>query len=151
MKKIKVSGVDLYRYCSDMGLMLSWGISLQKILVEMETCQDNHFLKTVTEELSEEIMKGAGLKEVFQKYPSVFKPAFIKWIRIGERFGILDHVFLQMAGLMRFDNLLVRKNGKVSPEDLGSFLLRLGEFFRNQRSEERRVGKECRSRWSPYH
>ena len=22
---------------------------------------------------------------------------------------------------------------------------------RNHRSEERRVGKECRSRWSPYH
>ena len=22
---------------------------------------------------------------------------------------------------------------------------------RNRRSEERRVGKECRSRWSPYH
>ena len=26
------------------------------------------------------------------------------------------------------------------------------EFLRNAiRSEERRVGKECRSRWSPYH
>src|SRR5256886_17566685 len=24
-------------------------------------------------------------------------------------------------------------------------------FFPNNRSEERRVGKECRSRWSPYH
>ena len=24
-------------------------------------------------------------------------------------------------------------------------------FNRNYRSEERRVGKECRSRWSPYH
>ena len=24
-------------------------------------------------------------------------------------------------------------------------------FFDNGRSEERRVGKECRSRWSPYH
>ena len=23
--------------------------------------------------------------------------------------------------------------------------------FRGARSEERRVGKECRSRWSPYH
>src|SRR3712207_7832005 len=23
--------------------------------------------------------------------------------------------------------------------------------FRSKRSEERRVGKECRSRWSPYH
>src|SRR5260221_11232479 len=25
------------------------------------------------------------------------------------------------------------------------------EFIPTQRSEERRVGKECRSRWSPYH
>ena len=24
-------------------------------------------------------------------------------------------------------------------------------FVRDNRSEERRVGKECRSRWSPYH
>ena len=26
-----------------------------------------------------------------------------------------------------------------------------GEFYEISRSEERRVGKECRSRWSPYH
>ena len=26
-----------------------------------------------------------------------------------------------------------------------------GETYHNPRSEERRVGKECRSRWSPYH
>src|SRR2546425_13154697 len=25
------------------------------------------------------------------------------------------------------------------------------EFYQKGRSEERRVGKECRSRWSPYH
>ena len=25
------------------------------------------------------------------------------------------------------------------------------ELFEEARSEERRVGKECRSRWSPYH
>ena len=24
-------------------------------------------------------------------------------------------------------------------------------YFQTERSEERRVGKECRSRWSPYH
>src|ERR1017187_8193596 len=27
----------------------------------------------------------------------------------------------------------------------------LGAEFQPQRSEERRVGEECRSRWSPYH
>ena len=28
-------------------------------------------------------------------------------------------------------------------------MVRLNNY--NRRSEERRVGKECRSRWSPYH
>src|SRR3712207_8323681 len=28
---------------------------------------------------------------------------------------------------------------------------RFATYRRNERSEERRVGKECRSRWSPYH
>ena len=27
----------------------------------------------------------------------------------------------------------------------------MGHFLGSERSEERRVGKECRSRWSPYH
>src|SRR2546429_8239014 len=28
---------------------------------------------------------------------------------------------------------------------------RANDSFQTERSEERRVGKECRSRWSPYH
>ena len=35
--------------------------------------------------------------------------------------------------------------------DKGYFLERMKEGVRAERSEERRVGKECRSRWSPYH
>src|SRR2546429_9996299 len=30
-------------------------------------------------------------------------------------------------------------------------LAQLSHFVQEPRSEERRVGKECRSRWSPYH
>src|SRR2546430_17210006 len=37
----------------------------------------------------------------------------------------------------------------LDPEILLSVLT--AEFADRQRSEERRVGKECRSRWSPYH
>src|ERR1043166_5930273 len=33
----------------------------------------------------------------------------------------------------------------------GKWELAHGETFDRSRSEERRVGKECRSRWSPYH
>src|SRR5215469_4063997 len=37
----------------------------------------------------------------------------------------------------------------VRPDGVGAALG--GRRFRAARSEERRVGKECRSRWSPYH
>ena len=33
----------------------------------------------------------------------------------------------------------------------GLFIAHIGLIFAVYRSEERRVGKECRSRWSPYH
>src|SRR5258706_11490142 len=40
----------------------------------------------------------------------------------------------------------------VGPKILGLAITRLFEgFVKKIRSEERRVGKECRSRWSPYH
>ena len=45
---------------------------------------------------------------------------------------------------------------KMYAPQLGYFCLRLvrqedAEEIVQERSEERRVGKECRSRWSPYH
>ena len=36
-------------------------------------------------------------------------------------------------------------------DDSEDYLARHAGFRHDHRSEERRVGKECRSRWSPYH
>ena len=41
-----------------------------------------------------------------------------------------------------------RRNGR---DINGILLLDKPEGITSNRSEERRVGKECRSRWSPYH
>src|SRR5256885_13931561 len=53
------------------------------------------------------------------------------------------------AALKKFDDFLASREPVQAP---------LGELFQGpiadsltHRSEERRVGKECRSRWSPYH
>ena len=51
------------------------------------------------------------------------------------------------AGL-DFETKIVAKQG--APALLRKELREVGEL-RCRRSEERRVGKECRSRWSPYH
>ena len=54
----------------------------------------------------------------------------------------------------------IEKQGKLTPELMGQIvnaqtLAELEDIYLpyrpKRRSEERRVGKECRSRWSPYH
>ena len=48
--------------------------------------------------------------------------------------------------LMRVKVLEIADHGRIV-----RLKLPLNMFSKNMRSEERRVGKECRSRWSPYH
>ena len=40
---------------------------------------------------------------------------------------------------------------KQETSQINNLTLHLKQFQEEERSEERRVGKECRSRWSPYH
>ena len=50
--------------------------------------------------------------------------------------------------------LVISDNSKADKEYVENIEGVKGVFFAQgqmQRSEERRVGKECRSRWSPYH
>src|ERR1035441_3054626 len=52
----------------------------------------------------------------------------------------LDHDVFKAA----FISLIFAASGKTNSSDVDLEVMSL-------RSEERRVGKECRSRWSPYH
>ena len=48
-------------------------------------------------------------------------------------------------------NLVVLSGAGMSAESGISTFRDAGGLWDKYRSEERRVGKECRSRWSPYH
>ncbi len=55
------------------------------------------------------------------------------------------------------DDFRLEKRQKVKSVSFDKAIDRRGtyctqwDFVEDRRSEERRVGKECRSRWSPYH
>src|SRR2546422_4783842 len=62
----------------------------------------------------------------------------------------------QLAERNRTAHLLEQRRPHVGGEPAPDFAAQLGAgtlggVDAEQRSEERRVGKECRSRWSPYH
>ena len=60
------------------------------------------------------------------KYVAIFFFVFIQLISVGKVFANAD-------------------------EWMTTFRENIAQTWQQPRSEERRVGKECRSRWSPYH
>ena len=130
--QIKVTGRELYDYCTDFGLMLSWGIPLLKVLNELKKNNDNTFLQDVSSLVVQNVLRGESIASSYGKFPGIFKPAFTKWIRIGERFGLLDEALLKIAGLIRFNTLLTGEKPEVSAKEAGDFLLKAAEIIRNK-------------------
>ena len=59
---------------------------------------------------------------------------------------------LELKDLPSFmDGFTITNTAQSSVDESWNPVLGEEKTIRNNRSEERRVGKECRSRWSPYH
>ena len=67
-------------------------------------------------------------------------------------FGIRPVVEAIEAG-KQIEKLYIRKGaeGQLMTELRDNMCMYKKDKVQRERSEERRVGKECRSRWSPYH
>src|SRR5690554_8193426 len=63
------------------------------------------------------------------------------------KFTLIDKILIALTAAIGLLFLINDPSSKI-----GNINLLPQEFlFPKERSEERRVGKECRSRWSPYH
>ena len=69
---------------------------------------------------------------------AISRPETFKLCGINARNADLDY----MVYMIRYDSTFGRFQGELGTYEHGLII---------NRSEERRVGKECRSRWSPYH
>ena len=56
-----------------------------------------------------------------------------------------------LYSLLTIDDSLIASLLEKMGINKETFLSQVQELLNKKRSEERRVGKECRSRWSPYH
>ena len=64
--------------------------------------------------------------------------------------GMIHQHFKLVDVLTAAENIILGLEGK-SVLDMKKVVQDIQEVTERYRSEERRVGKECRSRWSPYH
>ena len=90
------------------------------------------------------------LRELFEIYCSKFKYQRELFIYEDKLKSILDAIkdenklkIKYFSEIIDIDPIFIRREDKGNENFLFCYVL--------LRSEERRVGKECRSRWSPYH
>ena len=103
----------------------------------------------------------AAIKHLVYCYPiTVFQPSYIWLITCylkSLHFSAIKHLVLCLllsnhcfSAIMHISGLLIAIQSLLFSYQTSSLLLS-SHCFLAIRSEERRVGKECRSRWSPYH
>src|SRR3989441_7022037 len=88
-------------------------------------------------------LRGAEISMIFQEPMSSLNPVFTVGFQIAE--ALRQHRALPVSQARLRALQLLGEVGLAEPQ------ARLGAYPFQLRSEERRVGKECRSRWSPYH
>ena len=97
-----------------------------------------------------------GLKNAGATYQRAMNSIFHDFIETFMQVYIDDIVIKSISAEAHLHHLSqsferMRKHGlKMNPLKC-AFFVQAGDFLGFVRSEERRVGKECRSRWSPYH
>ena len=118
-----------------------------------------------TIELPDELKEGIVLHRIIDKI-SDRNENFLNEL-LTEKFGIfkgivsdmyIDHFLSKNFDSLFNDNLnnienKILYNIKINEKFFPDNFKRTFQWFKSEttRSEERRVGKECRSRWSPYH
>src|SRR5260370_13622257 len=97
-------------------------------------------------------MKGTSQRRAFMAKAYLVKSASMAAVSglvlaggLGRRMGGVDKGLQLLRGKPMVEWVLER----LAPQ-VGEILINATQNL-EERSEERRVGKECRSRWSPYH
>src|SRR3712207_9452956 len=97
----------------------------------------------------------AGLLDL--GYVAFYAVGAYSYALLSTTFGLSFWICLPLAGILAafWGIILGFPVLRLRGDYLAIVTLAFGEIIRlvliNWRSEERRVGKECRSRWSPYH
>ena len=151
----KITEEDLSKIEKEMKRIIKTGLPLERF--ELPRAEAIRFMKEKNEDYKVELIEDLPEDAVISFYkqgdftdlcagPHMEKTSQIKTVKL-----------MSVAGAYwrgsEKNKMLQRIYGTSFPsqEELDDYINKIKEAKKHRRSEERRVGKECRSRWSPYH
>src|SRR4028119_1604459 len=133
----KVKSKELSIFTRQFSVMIDAGLPLVQCLDILASQQENKYFQQVLTQTRQDVEEGSTLAVAMANHPKVFDQLFVNMIEAGETGGILDIILQRLS-------TFIEKIVKLRRDVISAMI-----YPSAVRSEERRVGKECRSRWSP--
>jgi MSHA biogenesis protein MshG len=87
--------------------LLKAGIPLMDALKGLQNFTQNKALAAVIADLYDSLDSGRELSAALQQHPKVFSHFYVSMIRVGEKTGMLDKVFLHLFDHLEFEKLML--------------------------------------------
>lgn len=105
----KVTKVDMVELLTNLHIIVRSGIPLYQGLEDLIQEQDHPVIKSMLQDVSEQISTGVSLSKAFEIYQGYFGKVIINLIRIGEQTGTLETTLHKSAQFLKRSYELRRK------------------------------------------
>jgi MSHA biogenesis protein MshG len=102
----RVAVLDVMMFNRQMYSLLKAGIPIMDALKGLQNFTQNKALSAVIADLYDSLNSGRELSSALQQHPKVFSHFYISMIRVGEKTGLLDKVFLHLFDHLEFEKLM---------------------------------------------
>lgn len=102
----RIETLDVMLFSRQIYSLLKAGIPIMSALKGLESFIQNKALAAVIADLRASLDSGRELSTALQQHPKVFSPFYVSMIRVGEKTGRLDKVFLHLFDHLAFEKLM---------------------------------------------
>ncbi|MDO9215070.1 MAG: type II secretion system F family protein [Methylococcales bacterium] len=102
----RVAVLDVMMFNRQMYSLLKAGIPIMDALKGLQNFTQNKALAAVIADLCDSLDSGRELSSALQLHPKVFSHFYVSMIRVGEKTGLLDKVFLHLFDHLEFEKLM---------------------------------------------
>lgn len=94
----KVKQKDLVLFTRQLSSMLTSGLTLIKSLEILKEQTSGKVLQETIGEILLDLAEGTSFSNSIAKYPDIFPPIYVALVKAGEGSGLMDKIFLRLAG-----------------------------------------------------
>ncbi len=118
-----VSSQELTQFTSQLATLINAGLPIVRSLKILTNQMKSSQLKTISEQVSEDVEQGSSLSEAMSKHPKAFSGLYVNMIKAGEAGGVLDTILERLSEYMEKAEEMKRKvlSASIYPAAVLSF------------------------------